>query len=455
MVFIEDTTNIAGADRKAAAVYRYETEGANLGDVCKRNSEIARSLGRVDHERALRDMSAVFSYCGRRHGEDCSLDWVGMNVVLGLYSDFAKTKDLQMLAMLSSLLLQFCDSSCLRKESVSSSLTQPADYFSLKKDNIDHSAPTASWPRRPSTNSMTTQIDVSSPNSSRGSWSSLFGTSTVRQFMSNVQETLKDGLSTPDGLHLPGFEIAIAQNKTERPKSGSPELSLPTLAVESSSGNRKRLQQRKLSDSNSQSATPRPWNEALVLPHPLKPSLSISVLSAGQGSKSSPMKSVPDLNHLGRRKNRGGKRVVTFTPPTAPTKPRVLFDFEKIQQFSVHVYAYAELLFRWQMYHKRSELLKSIKHAAVTSDDLENHTIGLSHTCIQCNMILPYNSVVCPSCNVPYRTAKCSVCRLPVKGLSRSCFHCLHVTHIRCWNDLGVPICPTGCGCLCSGLEET
>ena len=39
-------------------------------------------------------------------------------------------------------------------------------------------------------------------------------------------------------------------------------------------------------------------------------------------------------------------------------------------------------------------------------------------------------------------------------GLLRSCLYCFHVTHISCWSSLNVPICPTGCGCICNGLEE-
>jgi len=40
---------------------------------------------------------------------------------------------------------------------------------------------------------------LSSSNSSQRSWSSLFNTGSVRQFMTGVQDTLKDGLMTPAG----------------------------------------------------------------------------------------------------------------------------------------------------------------------------------------------------------------------------------------------------------------
>ena len=59
---------------------------------------------------------------------------------------------------------------------------------------------------------------LSSSNSSRGSWSSLFNTGSVRQFMSGVQDTFKDGL-TPMGdiLTTPGAPIPVpAQQKNSQ-----------------------------------------------------------------------------------------------------------------------------------------------------------------------------------------------------------------------------------------------
>ena len=37
-----------------------------------------------------------------------------------------------------------------------------------------------------------------------------------------------------------------------------------------------------------------------------------------------------------------------------------LFTPQLIEQLKLNVYYYAELLFRWQMYHKRLELLKAV-----------------------------------------------------------------------------------------------
>lgn len=39
-------------------------------------------------------------------------------------------------------------------------------------------------------------------------------------------------------------------------------------------------------------------------------------------------------------------------------------------------------------------------------------------------------------------------------GLSRTCLTCSHVTHISCSRSFEeMPICPSGCGCFCSGTD--
>lgn len=67
------------------------------------------------------------------------------------------------------------------------------------------------WPRLqspPSTPAITAAA-LSSSNSSRGSWSSLFNTGSMRQFMSGMQDSLKDGLTTPAGDYLPAHRAPI------------------------------------------------------------------------------------------------------------------------------------------------------------------------------------------------------------------------------------------------------
>jgi hypothetical protein len=88
---------------------------------------------------------------------------------------------------------------------------------------------------------------LSSSNSSRGSWSSLFNTGSMRQFVAGVQDTFKDGLVTPADTQVkPSDRIpeSIAVPKVERSQrpSASPRhtglskgASLPSMPVLSKS----------------------------------------------------------------------------------------------------------------------------------------------------------------------------------------------------------------------------
>ena len=57
-----------------------------------------------------------------------------------------------------------------------------------------------------------------------------------------------------------------------------------------------------------------------------------------------------------------------------------LFDPQLMEQFKLNVYAYAELLFRWQLFHKRLELLKAVgQQYGLNTSNAEPHRIGESH----------------------------------------------------------------------------
>lgn len=185
-----------------------------------------------------------------------------------------------------------------------------------------------------------------------------------------------------------------------------------------------------------------------------------------------------------------------FSSSTPP-----VFTPQLIEQLKLNVYHYAELLFRWQIYHKRLELLKAVtrRDGPLVPIRTEVNRIGMFHsvTCFgrqrlngsfslglhricpraDCKMLLPERVHICPYCNAPCSMPACTVCRLPVKGLyqlflsvnpnlplnvssaglSRTCLSCSHVTHIPCWNSLdwSTPICPLGCGCFCTGTAES
>jgi hypothetical protein len=47
-----------------------------------------------------------------------------------------------------------------------------------------------------------------------------------------------------------------------------------------------------------------------------------------------------------------------------------------VEQFKLNIYVYAELLFRWQLFHKRLELLKAVGQQDGIISNTEPHRIG-------------------------------------------------------------------------------
>ena len=148
------------------------------------------------------------------------------------YGDYMKEKDVQMLAMISMLVLQTelraNQAPTMRVKNTTpittlTSRTATVDYFSLTKRPANifrrHSP---EWPSSPVAPSITPSF--SSSTSSRGSWSSLFNTGSVRQFMNGVQGSLREGLLTPtevipshgmttEKLRRIGSDIALSKKR--------------------------------------------------------------------------------------------------------------------------------------------------------------------------------------------------------------------------------------------------
>jgi hypothetical protein len=70
IVFMNDTTNIAGGDRKVAL--DYEFQGDSLSAVCETNAIAAREHRRYDHERVFRTLRTLFRAPGDDGDEDRS-----------------------------------------------------------------------------------------------------------------------------------------------------------------------------------------------------------------------------------------------------------------------------------------------------------------------------------------------------------------------------------------------
>jgi hypothetical protein len=65
-VFVSRTTDLAGADKKVALEYVFES--SNLSTVCEKNAAIAREHGRYDHERIFHTLRSLFPLL-RKHGD--------------------------------------------------------------------------------------------------------------------------------------------------------------------------------------------------------------------------------------------------------------------------------------------------------------------------------------------------------------------------------------------------
>ena len=86
-VFIENTTNLAGGDRKVAVDYVFEVRRGSLAGVCEENAGVARRHGRMDHERVFRTLRTVVVGHEKKTGVvDCEgFGILGMKVVMALY----------------------------------------------------------------------------------------------------------------------------------------------------------------------------------------------------------------------------------------------------------------------------------------------------------------------------------------------------------------------------------
>ena len=146
------------------------------------------------------------------------------------YEDYVKEKDVQMLAMLSMLVFQtelggnLAPRMRVKNTTSIMALTSrmaSVDYFSLTKPPVNAlGSNSPEWPPSPVAPSITPSF--SSSNSSRGSWSSLFNTGTVRQFMNGVQGSLKEGLLTPTEF-IPSQGMSRSAEKL-RPASSEPAV---------------------------------------------------------------------------------------------------------------------------------------------------------------------------------------------------------------------------------------
>ncbi|KAJ3761584.1 hypothetical protein EV360DRAFT_37518 [Lentinula raphanica] len=474
-VVIANTTGLVGGDKSVAEDYVFSA-GSNLVQMCDSNAIAARLHGRYDHERLFRSIGALLATIALSVGRgsnsvDVSTSCLGLvkQLLDRLLGDLRAHKDIQMLAMVSFVALQLfyipkfyhtMVALSPHSASISTKSGSVLDYFSnlhnrdLSSNRLTYSSYSPNRTTRTSTSSTpgSARIPSSPPAipgtsavSSRGSWSNLF--TNGRNFMINApQSTYHNTAATNNNHSLPPqsptrtFPSHIdVPLKISRPANNGRSLRGKLLDSSSPSTSLQILHQASISPLvTPPSAVPKSWSENLPKSKEATPSFSSA--KDDQKRTFSQVASGLDAN--------GKKRIVFQVTPHEPASPPSYLE-EELSLLLQHVYFYAEMLSRWEIHHKRAELLKSITIPKDESE-LQEHNFDLVQTCTQCTNSLPvWKGTSCEWCGQSRATPKCTVCRLTVKGLSIDCLRCFHVTHVSCWNQLNVPICPSGCGCTC------
>ncbi|KAJ3918668.1 hypothetical protein F5877DRAFT_42086 [Lentinula edodes] len=450
-VIISNTTGLVGGDKSVAEDYIFLP--TTFVQICDSNAAAARLHGRYDHERIFRSIGALLATAAlsanrgnKSFDESASCLSLVKQLLDRLLGDLRAHKDAQMLAVVASVTLQifYIPEAChtllanaTRSHSTSIS-TRPGsalDYFSTIHNHDfssktptyssyspDHPirSPVFSTPGSAHLPSSPTPIPGTSTISSRGSWSSIF--SNGRNFMINAPQAISYNASATIKpvlpVRSPPLNPPSRQSTTWhiwQPGSTSELVTPPSAASKS-------------------------WNESSTKPQ----EAAVSFSSTGHTHRRT-------FSQVASAANADGKKgaVVYEAAPQEDSRSPAYSD-EELELLLRHVHFYAEMLSRWELHHKRAELLKSITVPGYESI-LQEHEFGLIRMCTNCTAPLPIGKLdtSCESCGNHRVTTKCTVCRLSVKGLSINCLRCFHVTHVSCWNQLSVPICPSGCGCAC------
>ncbi|XP_012550057.1 GATOR2 complex protein WDR59 isoform X2 [Bombyx mori] len=122
-----------------------------------------------------------------------------------------------------------------------------------------------------------------------------------------------------------------------------------------------------------------------------------------------------------------------------------------LDETTVHSYhcfkrVYADILHRWQLIYKKTEVMKQVSGRQQTGEVRYAGPESLSE-CAWCGA--GRSGVRCAACG---RAAlRCAVCALAVRGLACACAYCGHAghaAHMLAW-FAERDTCPTGCGCKC------
>ncbi|KAI0794847.1 hypothetical protein C8Q75DRAFT_847958 [Abortiporus biennis] len=441
-VFINDTSAFIGLDVDAAGSYVYPA--TNPSDWCKVNSGIARTHGRVDHERIFTMMQVMLlegqkSALPLEMASTHTFTPLMMRFIEKMYTELLANKDAQMLAMLSIMLLGLYGMKdhpfSVPFPSPGSPFNVDADYFNfagrfMRRKDSGHLPHWSRISPSPTSHPMAPSLD--SPSSSRGSWSSLFNASNMRRFMSGTTPR-------PPPLSVPPLGRPVSPTQHSRARiqtNGSPRTPRTPSGGASTTHNHSSW-----TESNNVSARGRGLPN-ISLPPSIQSNLRRPTFSqvVSTGSSADRKRIHVDINNKLK------------TPMTSTFK----LHTQLRQQLACHILSYAEMLSAWGYPTKRSELLKSVEeelrvilNPVLVDTILESSPIGVVRICERCQHENQMDVEFCLTCKVRLSRDRCTVCRLPIKGLSHTCLLCLHDTHVQCWTARQDSSCATGCGCVC------
>ncbi|EIN05572.1 hypothetical protein PUNSTDRAFT_145950 [Punctularia strigosozonata HHB-11173 SS5] len=347
VVHIRDVSDITRMDQECAAEYGFGISALGL------NAASAQALGRPDHERIFRMVEAIATIPKVSIPSGRVSRAPVIAILLKIYEDVATTRDIHILAILATVLLEGYHISASGQPSYTqtprpasptsgqdSPRTPPGDYFSDKKDNRSKQhAPNAkgTGPARMPPQAPSSAPPLSPSNSSRGSWSSLFSTSHMRQLVAGGPAADSDDVTTPTAaaIPVPGGGLGRRRRESDSPIApGFVNKDSPSTAPQSSSGTKS-------------------WNEMALG--------AVVALAASQ--KKAPAKS------KNTKAKRTEKRICAVLPPASTPMSIFTVKPELREQLVHHIIVYANILFSWGLLDKRAEILKFAASALQTSPD--------------------------------------------------------------------------------------
>ncbi|KDN51527.1 hypothetical protein RSAG8_00072, partial [Rhizoctonia solani AG-8 WAC10335] len=392
-------------------------------------------------------------------------------VVKQIYADVAQQKDIQLLAMVSIVLLS-ADIAAGPKDSPtvrplrrdlnslgvgSAPIRISIDYFSLRK-RAPRLTPTDSptWPKSASVaNTSPASQSLSSSGNSKNSWQSYLNNRFRLGSMPDIQAAVNASRAdSPSNSRAGSAGMRLLNVVASIPVPGGGRLTNQPLQPPPSNANeavrrRQSVMSTATLDSSTSGRAPSDLSSGRLSVHfnhtPHRRSSMIARVPATKPVYSSKPVAV-------------GYRPTEHDEEDLPTMVPFV-EPDMVAQHHMHIVAYAELLAQWGLYHKSTEVRKSIPNlqkkieANVESRDT-GKILSVERSCITCASTSdgqkPFGT-----CSYDHNwssSMKCTVCRLPARGLTKPCLLCMHVTHLACWKRVYkyVKSCPSGCGCSCS-----